>query len=201
MLFKQGQKIQLREMIGQKPWAIREVDVLEDRSDQTLLWYAEGSRFCITEGYLNNPEFANQRWQISQTGHWNMIESQWKHNHVLIVKNLTNFYSVQLFWRACDNRFLGYYVNFELPYRRVCSGFDTLDLDLDIIVHPDMTTELKDEDEYLRAVRGGYINREWTEAIQRSLQSIYSKITGLEYPFDGSLISRVNPLLKEKITS
>jgi predicted RNA-binding protein associated with RNAse of E/G family len=175
-------------MIGQKPWAIRTVKIIEDSTTHTLLWYAEGSPFCITEGYLNNPQFEIQRWNISKSGQWDMIESQWKRNDVLIYKNLDNFYSVQLFWRALDGVFLGYYVNFELPYQRVNSGYDTLDLDLDITVGTDMNMQMKDEHEYHCAVLSGDIKPEWATEIHKAKENIIALIDKREFPFDGSLI-------------
>jgi predicted RNA-binding protein associated with RNAse of E/G family len=188
MSFSEGQEIQIREMVGEKPWAIRTVQVVQSSQNHTVVWMREGSNFRITEGYLNNPSFREERWAISDTGNWKMIDSEWKNNHVLIYKELDSFYSIQLFWRAKDEKFLGYYVNFDLPYRKVKTGYDTLDLELDIMVYPDMKTELKDEEDYLKAVESGHISTEWAGKIDKAKTSIYAAIKNRQVPFDGSLL-------------
>jgi predicted RNA-binding protein associated with RNAse of E/G family len=190
MSFSKGQIIQLREMIGEQPWAVRTVEVLDSQSDHAVLWMAANSPFRITEGYLNNPEFNTKRWEISSSGSWAMIDSVWKGNNVLIHKNLDAYYSVQLFWRASDGEFLGYYVNFELPYQRVETGYDTLDLDLDIMVYPNYETQLKDEEEYLHFVETGDIKPEWATEISKAKLEVEKAIEAREFPFDGSLIAR-----------
>lgn len=184
------EQVQVREMIGDKPWAIRNVTILEDSGDSVLLWFNEGSQFVITEGYLNNPNFCNERWQISQSGQWNMIESTWKHNHVLIHKELKNYYSTQLFWNANTEEFLGYYINFELPYQRVDTGFDTLDLDLDMMVYPDLSMKMKDEKEYESAIRSCDIKPEWQAEINKAQQELLVRLQKQAFPFDGSLIEK-----------
>jgi predicted RNA-binding protein associated with RNAse of E/G family len=55
-------------------------------------------------------------------------------------------YAIWHFWRGSDREFAGWYVNFEAPFERTAIGFDTKDLELDIVIHPDRNWEFKDVD-------------------------------------------------------
>ena len=50
-------------------------------------------------------------------------------------------------WRE-DGAFAGWKVDFHSPWQRSQYGFDFLDWALDVVVHPDRTWVLKDEDEF-----------------------------------------------------
>jgi predicted RNA-binding protein associated with RNAse of E/G family len=59
---------------------------------------------------------------------------------------------VNLGWDPLDGRFMGWYVNFELPARRTADGLVSKDLLLDIYVNPDHSWEWKDKDEFVVAI-------------------------------------------------
>lgn len=69
-------------------------------------------------------------------------------------------HAVWVFWHGPERKFDGWYVNLQGPFRRTPLGFDTQDLELDVLVELDGTWSYKD-DELLDAwiVRG-----RWTEA-------------------------------------
>ena len=48
-------------------------------------------------------------------------------------------YAIWHFWEGPERKFAGWYLNFEAP-------FDTMDLELDILIAPDATWEFKDID-------------------------------------------------------
>src|ERR1700689_4315113 len=56
--------------------------------------------------------------------------------------------------------FIGWYVNLQQPFRRAGSRFDTVDLVLDLVVAPDHSWRLKDEDDFQRAVADGHLTAE-----------------------------------------
>jgi predicted RNA-binding protein associated with RNAse of E/G family len=91
-----------------------------------------------------------------------------------------------LFWNHASNEFLGYYVNFQLPFQTSDCGIDTLDLDLDIDIEPDLTYRWKDEDDYQRAIEHGVITAEWAACIEHAKPEVLDRLAKRGYPFDGS---------------
>ena len=75
-------------------------------------------------------------------------------------------------------------VNFETPFRRSPSGFDTLDLELDLVVSPDYALRWKDADEYNEGIRRGVITAATAEQIAKSQQEVLEKIERREESFD-----------------
>ena len=81
-----------------------------------------------------------------------------------------------------------YYINFQLPYTRSNCGFDTLDLELDLIVQPSLSWKLKDEDIYLDGIKEGFFQDQWVSEVERARPEIIEMINNQQYPFDGSWI-------------
>ena len=55
-------------------------------------------------------------------------------------------HAVWHFWNGEEREFTCWYINLQMPFRRTKIGYDTQDLELDFIVHPDNTWEIKDVD-------------------------------------------------------
>jgi predicted RNA-binding protein associated with RNAse of E/G family len=55
-------------------------------------------------------------------------------------------YAAWVFWEGPDRHFDSWYINMQEPFRRSELGYDTQDLELDIVVFPDLSWELKDDD-------------------------------------------------------
>jgi predicted RNA-binding protein associated with RNAse of E/G family len=66
---------------------------------------------------------------------------------------------------------------------------DTLDLDLDLIIHPDFTYDWKDEDDYQQAIKHGIISPEQIQGIEKSKMEIFHRFEKRRYPFDGSWLN------------
>lgn len=75
-------------------------------------------------------------------------------------------YSVSLMWHH-DWSFWGWYVDFIRPYRTTPIGWDFSDIHLDLIVAPDGTVTVKDEDELCTAVARGEVTTEEREGAYR----------------------------------
>ncbi|MEO5886486.1 MAG: DUF402 domain-containing protein [Anaerolineales bacterium] len=99
------------------------------------------------------------------------------------------YYSTMYFWDNESNEFLGYYVNFQLPFVRSHCGIDTLDLDLDLIINPDFSYKWKDEDDYQKAIDNGVIIPEWTQEIEMAKNEVVNKLEKRQYPYDGSWLN------------
>jgi len=100
-----------------------------------------------------------------------------------------NFYSTIYFWNHASNDFLCFYINFQEPFRRSAYGVDTLDLDLDIIIRPDLSFEWKDEDDYQQAIDHGIIFPDWVLGIEDAKKDVFAKLERRQYPFDGKWLN------------
>jgi hypothetical protein len=55
-------------------------------------------------------------------------------------------YAVWVFWHGPERELGAWYVNLQEPFRRTAQGFDTQDLELDIVVSPDGSWRYKDDE-------------------------------------------------------
>jgi hypothetical protein len=88
-------------------------------------------------------------------------------------------HTVSWSWRA-DGRFAGWYVNLETPVRRWRGGIDSHDQTLDVLVRPDRSWLLKDEDQLS--------TRDPAEvtAVRAEARRVVELVEAAAYPFDGS---------------
>lgn len=93
------------------------------------------------------------------------------------------WYSVWLSWDD-DGKHLGWYVNFQEPFRRTKVGFQTMDLMLDIVVQPDRTWEMKDEDEFSELLARSLISQETAERVEEAVATVLSAIQRGAVPFN-----------------
>lgn len=87
-------------------------------------------------------------------------------------------YSVTVAW---DEHwvFWGWYIDIIRPYRATPVGWDFMDLHLDLLVAPDGSTTMKDQEELARAVEVGQISQaESDEAYRRCEQIVELASTG-----------------------
>lgn len=92
---------------------------------------------------------------------------------------LGRWYSLDHYWDAASDEFLGYQVNFQEPLRRSRFGFDTLDLELDISVEPDGSWQWKDVVEFEEAVRRGVFSEQDARAVQGEADDLAERIDKL----------------------
>ena len=76
-----------------------------------------------------------------------------------------------------------------MPFQRRQYGIDTLDLDLDLIIHPNFSYEWKDVDEYEKAIDNGAIPLDWIKEIDAAKQEILDNLEKRQYPYDGSWLN------------
>ncbi len=123
--------------------AVRAFAVVEDREDLVALYIAPGYPCKRRVGVRGGPR---GRVMLSDSGRHE--DRVWAHNRVLVLYRPEDAHSTQLFWRASDEAFLGWYIDLHEPLRRTPIGFDSRDQVLDIEVAPDRSSwSWKDEDE------------------------------------------------------
>ncbi len=123
-------------------------NVVADEDDLLVLYMPEGAPLAFPPGDFfgaPHPWSGRDRW----------------HGHgVLQLQRPGEAHAVWAFWQGPRREHAAWYINLQEPYRRTPLGFDTFDLELDIVVAPDGSWELKDDEELERWVERG----RWTPA-------------------------------------
>ena len=120
---------------------------------------------------------------------WKLAPFLWHTSRLLILHETDTFYSTWLVWQENSNEFLGYYINFQLPFKRTSGSIDTRDLELDIDINPDLSFTWKNMDEYEKAIDCGLILPEWIKGIEEVKPAIFDRLENHRYPFDGSWLN------------
>jgi hypothetical protein len=188
--WKAGESCVLRSIVNNQVWLAQSVIVVKDMPEETVLLLMPGAQCAFPEGYWHwrkNKDFSHgTRWQEAKQDYITLREFSWEKNRILIFLEPEKFYSCFLFWDNASGQFICYYINFQLPYHRSHCGFDTLDLDLDIVIDPQYNWEWKDEDEYQAGISEGGIQYEWVKEIEKSQEEVFDRINKRHYPLDGS---------------
>jgi protein associated with RNAse G/E len=184
-MWKPGDVVLGRGVFNHRVWTAVPVIVVKDTSEEIAMTLLPGTE-CMTEtDYAKGKKDGKRRWDFKYKD-WNLAPFLWRTNRTLILLEPNRFYSIRLNWHQDNNQFVGYYVNFQLPFQRSRFGFDTLDLELDIVVQPDFSFEWKDVDDYEKGIEVGIILPEWAKEIENAKPEILGRLEKRHYPFDGS---------------
>ncbi len=184
-----GAVVALRGIYNDRVSYIQSAVVIHDRPEEVALAILPGAECFAPEGYINGkhgPTGHWDRWDAYIQGTWKMQRYAWHTNRLLILLQPEKYYASYYFWRAFDNWFIGYYINFQLPFHRSGIGFDSFDLELDIIIEPTYEWRWKDVDDYQRGIECGILRREWIQEIEAAQPEIFDKLEKRQYPYDGS---------------
>ena len=122
----------MRREVRNDGWAWLEIPVVVVRDEPELLatYVPTGAPFTFPAGPEVHPWATRERWQ----GHG-----------VLMLQRPGDGYAVWVFWHGDEREFRSWYLNLQEPFRRTERGYDTQDLELDLILHPDGGIEWKDD--------------------------------------------------------
>lgn len=190
--WKSGEHVALRGMIENRVWSVLSTIVVHDTEEETRLLLLPGAQCLYPEGYFRRKQgdySRGTRWQEIRRQPWQHRQFEWAQNRFLIVLQPQQYYAVFYIWQHEAHHFTCYYVNFQLPYRRSHCGFDTLDLDLDIVVDPQYTWRWKDEDDYQAAIQEGGMHETWVHGVEQAKPEVLAKIQHQQYPFDGTWVA------------
>lgn len=151
-----GSTVALRWVYRGKLWGGRAVTVVSDGPERTFLSWGPGCEWWSAHGTGRHP--VGRRWDLVQTGRWDLLERPWTRSRALLVLEPGRYYGICLFWEADTGEFRNFYVNFQLPFRRSHAGFDSLDLDLDLVVERDLSWRWKDEEDWSAAKASGALD-------------------------------------------
>ena len=157
MSWTAGSAIARREVWKGRIWLANPLYVVEDRPELLVLYQPEGSPFGFgSEG----------GWPTRSGRHPYDGRSAWVGEGPLGLHRPGDPYAVWAYWGPLPDRaFLGWYVNIQVPYRRTPIGIDSLDLELDLLVSPDLEVTVKDEEQVDRSAELGRFSQAEAEAI------------------------------------
>jgi hypothetical protein len=183
-----GDTIILRGMYQNRPCSILSAIVVQDNPEEIALFAIPGAECIALHGYIyqkHGPDGKWDRWKELLDPHRRLEKYTWRTNHFLMLLKPHKFYATSYIWHHETNAFQYYYVNFQLPFQRSPFGFDTFDLELDIVVKPDGTWHWKDAEEYKCGIDSGVLLPEWKQGIEKAQPEIFDMIEKRQYPLDG----------------
>lgn len=183
-----GESLALRGMYAGRPWYVQTARLIHDTPSETALLVLPGAECVAPYGYIHQKHGSQgkwQRWQEMLAPAWRLETYRWHTNRFLILLQPEAFYAVIYMWEHATNRFLGYYVNFQLPFQRSACGVDTFDLELDIVIAPNFSWRWKDTEEYQEGIRLGLLRPDWVQGIETAQKDVFARLEARAYPFNG----------------
>jgi hypothetical protein len=121
--------------------------VAHDSTSLLALYMPEGTPLAFDRDFFGEPHPWSYR-------------DRWHGQGVLQLQRPGEMHAVWVVWHGPEREFRGWYVNLQEPFRRTGRGFDTQDLELDIVVGLDGSWEYKDDE-----LLDGWVERgRWTQA-------------------------------------
>jgi hypothetical protein len=127
--------------------------VVEDTPELLALYLPEGSPLGFADDFFGAPHPWSNR-------------DRWHGHGVLQLQRPGEMHAVWVFWHGPEREFRGWYVNLQEPFRRSRFGFDTQDLELDVLVELDGSWRYKDDEKLESWVDRGRWTVEEVEAIR-----------------------------------
>jgi hypothetical protein len=134
--------------------------VVEDSPSLLALYMPEGSPLAFDDDFFGRPHPWADR-------------DRWLGHGVLQLQRPGEMHAVWVFWHGPEREFRGWYVNLQEPFRRTRCGFDTQDLELDIVVGPDGSWTYKDDELLAASIERG----RWTSAEIAAIRAEGAAIT------------------------
>jgi hypothetical protein len=140
-----GEAIVRREVWRGEPKVAWGGVVVEDTPELLALYMPEGSPFGFADDFFGGSHPWSSR-------------SQWEGHGVLQLQRRGEMHAVWVFWHGPAREFRGWYVNLQEPSRRTSLGFDTQDLELDLVIGLDGAWHYKDDEK----LEGWIARGRWT---------------------------------------
>lgn len=156
MTWALGDVIVHREVAWGRPWLAIAERVVADTDDLLVTFIPTGAPF----GYAPGP------WPTETGLHPWYPKVSWEGHGVLIVQRAGDAYAVWHFWSGEQRRFASWYINLQAPFRRTEIGYDTQDHELDVVVLPDGSWSLKDDELMEQRIREGRFSVDEVAAIR-----------------------------------
>lgn len=183
-----GDAVAMRWLHHRKVFIAQPMRVVKDTLDETALLLMPGAKCMVQEDVWNAGAHASL-WPVLQRGEWQMRRHVWHSTRMLMILRPALYFSVCMFWDHASNAFDCYYVNFQVPFTRSHCGFDSFDLELDIVVKPAGAWHWKDEAGYREGIAAGILTPAWVAAIDNVKNEVIDVIEKRGYPFDQTWVN------------
>lgn len=184
-MWKPGDIVAWRGIFNNRVWHVQPTIVVKDSPEELVLTLLPGTECIADENYPKGKDYGRRRWEFMDNG-WTLAKYIWQTNRLLLIMEPEKYYSTILFWNHESHKFLCYYINFQIPFQRMHCGINTLDLELDLVIDPDMSSRWKDVEDYEMCIEAGMILPEWMREIDKAKEDVSERIEMRRYPFDGS---------------
>jgi hypothetical protein len=188
-----GHQIALRGIVHKRVWIAHSVTIVQDKPELLIAYLEPGAPCKIPEGLIgrkySGAANGRSRWDEQDSGDWQLADWIWEHRRALILMPPARYYAVYLFWSGENEIFEGWYVNFQMPFKKTPWSIDTLDLEIDLIIRPDGSWQWKDEAEYLAGVQRGSISADVAGGVAKAREEILHLFTAGSPLFDRRWLS------------
>lgn len=168
--FEPGEQVAVRYIWYGRISHARPMTVVRDSDELVALYLAPGSA-CRAMGADKHS------WnELLLAGEWDLLDAEWRHSRVLMLARPNRWSSIWGFFSPNGGEALAWYVNLEEPMRRSGAGFDTRDLQLDLVVMPDHTWAWKDEREFDEMRELGLIDGEEARAVREEGEAVIAEV-------------------------
>ena len=160
---RRGEPIVRREVWRGQPKVAWAGIVVEDTPSLLAVYMPEGSPLAFADDFFGAPHPWSHR-------------GRWEGHGVLQLQRPGEMHAVWVFWHGPEREFRGWYVNLQEPFRRTPGGFDTQDLELDIVVGLDGKWSYKDDEKLDAWIERGRWTATEVAAIRRAGASIGARL-------------------------
>lgn len=187
-MWKPGDIVIWRETFNDRIWHAHTAIAVKDNPEETALAFLPGSEGMGPQGWVDGSNKGDRPREFMKEP-WMLKKYSWRNFRTLFVLEPQKYYATAYYWNAGNNQFLSYCINFQTPFTRSHSCIDTRDLELDLIVNPDLSYEWKDLKEFQKGIQTGAIFPEWIPGIESAKGEILNKLQKRQYPFNGSWLN------------
>ncbi len=171
--FAPGDEVAFRALWYGKISHARPFTVAHDADDLVALYLCPGA-ICKS---LDAEGAAKNSWTEKLLAReWTLLDREWKWSRILMLHRPGRWSSIWGFWGEQGGDPLAWYVNLEEPWRRTDVGFDSRDLQLDIVVMPDHTYAWKDEAEFAEMCDLGLIDQVEAATVREEGESVIAEV-------------------------
>ncbi|WP_163544527.1 DUF402 domain-containing protein [Occultella kanbiaonis] len=183
-MFDRGQAVIYRELWDDRVMTAMPMRIVADDGISAVLYLAAETSFQAARAPGGGP--------VRDLANWSSVRAVWTGGSLIKILHSEAWYSIDV---EFDKRraFSGYYVNFQEPVRRTASGFDTVDLVLDLTVDRAGAPHLKDVDDFENAVKDGHIASRTAERVWSEAERVRSEVERSGRPIDTDEWMQWNP--------
>lgn len=180
-----GDKVVVQEVWRGRLWSARPFIVVHHEPGLSALWMPAGTIFKGPSNPRTRPLKATPRERMLD----NLRHVDWLHRDVpasissLWIIPHGAWYCAQRGWLPNGDR-LGWYVNFQEPVVQRPNALRTMDLALDLVVHPNGEQELKDRTEFDLLCAEGLLPETTSMAVLRDLEEVRRRLANDAFPFN-----------------